>query len=286
MTLRTKLLFALLGASMLGAVVYFYQLGGNPPVPEKVQTHVITPPASPKVNDADSIPTPYSEVEFSYVMEDVMPGSDLGTYPKLTSHTNSETLKRINTLLDEDRRMFGCSVATMTEEELKGEFLRNDMAIPSSLATLSYAEKMELLGYGAYARTEVLYDKKSILSMRTVMEYVCGGPYPVNTLVYKTYDVANGARVELPAVFRNFTKNQDEITKLFNKYYASEGQGGECGSTLPDEAYLYAEFFVSDKGFFISPSLPHVSQACGGDIQIPLDEIKPYLAPNSILFRL
>lgn len=289
MTSRTKILFGLLGVSVIAALVYFFPPNMDLILKENLTAEVVPTEAVTSTHDVVATPpSTRTDVEFTYVMEEVMPGSNLGTYPRITSHTSTETLKRVNSLLDEDRRMFGCSVATMTEEELQDEFLRNDIVIPSNLATLSYAQKMKLLGYGSFARTQVLYERKSILSMRTTMEYSCGGPYPVNALVYKTYDVASGKRAELPELFKNFVRDQDVLIEIFNKHYAlgSQFPGSECGTTLSDESYLYADFFVSEEGFFISPSLPHVSQACGGDIEIPLDEIKPYLAPNSILTRL
>jgi hypothetical protein len=285
MTSRTKLLLALLGITLIGVLAYFLVsqeqtqnlgLSGN----ENVQSEFTQEPSK-----TVETPKTSTDVEFTYVMEEVTPGSDLGTYPKITSHTNSETLKKINALLSEEKKSFGC-LQDMTSEEIQRTFEQIGEEMPSDFYSRTYKEQEELLGFESSGRTAVLYAKNGVLSLRALKEYSCKGPYPVNLVDYSTYDIVHGERVLLETLFTNFEKNKSAILDVLANNYALQTHDKECIEFLTEGSYEYAEFFVTDKGFFISPSLPHVSQACGGDIEIPLDEIRPYLAPSSILFRL
>lgn len=286
MTSRTTVLFGLLGVSIITALLYFFPLNIDLIPKENSAADVVPTEAVTPTHDAVAIPpSTRTDVEFTYVMEEVVPGSDLGTYPKLTSHTSTEILKKVNTLLKEDMGDFGC-LQQMTREEIEETFVQMGGKIPKDFYSRAYKEQEELLGFESYGRSSVLYAKNGVLSIQALKEYACKGPYPVNVVDYETYDMVRGERVSLKSLFSNFEKNKGRLVDVFERNYALQTHDKDCIEFLTEENYEYADFFISDKGFFISPSLPHVSQACGGDIEIPLDEIKPYLQPNSILTRL
>lgn len=127
------------------------------------------------------------------------------------------------------------------------------------------------------------------LSVNHQYDSFCGGAHPSSGLVYETYDLASGARVDLhdwfipEAVRRERLEGLDDEAKTFLPALRSVILAGwtdeaDCGEVVRDAEFWHIG--LRRDAFVFSPSLPHVVQACGEEFAVPFARVRQLLTPE------
>lgn len=131
------------------------------------------------------------------------------------------------------------------------------------------------------------------LSVNHQSDASCGGAHPNSGLYYETYDLANGARVELhdwfgdAAVRRERVEGADDelrtvLPPLREAVLAGWTGEGECGAVVREAEYWHIG--LRRTGFVFAPSLAHVVQACGEEVNVPFARIRRFLTPQGAAY--
>lgn len=115
----------------------------------------------------------------------------------------------------------------------------------------------------------------------------CGGAHPDSSNTYRLFDLASGAEVDLydwlndSAVERDGPRGSEEEIKklrpaLRDVILAGWRSEGECEGVVEDTEFW--NIGLTRRGFALSPSLPHVAQACGEDFTLSFERLRPFLS--------
>ena len=115
----------------------------------------------------------------------------------------------------------------------------------------------------------------------------CGGAHPSSSNVYRTFDLATGAEIDLhdwfnaTAVKREHLEEVDEDSKTLEPAFRDVIlQGWRAEASECDEVIRSAEYWnigLTRDALVFSPSVPHVVQACWEEFPIPFDRLRPFL---------
>lgn len=119
--------------------------------------------------------------------------------------------------------------------------------------------------------------------------YSCGGAHPDGGSVYRTFDLTDGAEVDLldwfsaAAVKRERFAGSTDIAKTlepaFRSFILTDWHPGadmaECDEVVRSQDYWNVG--LTRNGFVFTPQLAHVVQACAEEITIDFDRIRPWL---------
>jgi hypothetical protein len=115
----------------------------------------------------------------------------------------------------------------------------------------------------------------------------CGGAHPDSTNSYRLFDLASGGEIDLhdwlneSAVKRERPDGSDEDIETLQPAFRDvilrdwRPEEAEC-----EEVIRTAEFWnigLTRAALALSPSLPHVVQACGEDFTLPFERLGPFL---------
>jgi hypothetical protein len=137
---------------------------------------------------------------------------------------------------------------------------------------------------------------KSWMVMEKVESDDCGGAHPNSNMTYETWDLHEGAKVNLYDWFTkaaldqtiNNPRSKDQyITVKFTIPFkrliddAYPRDDGECKDSLADADTWNAR--LTETGIAFTPELPHATQACEEDAEIPFVRLASYLNPTGKL---
>lgn len=118
----------------------------------------------------------------------------------------------------------------------------------------------------------------------------CGGAHPDSSNSYRLFDLASGGEVDLygwlnaSAVRRERPDGSDEDLKTLEPAFRDlilrdwRPEQAEC-----EEVIRTADFWtiaLTRTALVLSPSLPHVAEACGEDFTLPFERLGPFLTPD------
>ncbi len=125
------------------------------------------------------------------------------------------------------------------------------------------------------------------LSVNHQYDGFCGGAHPNSGTTYETYDLVAGAQVDLHDWFlpsavqrQRFEGSEEEIKRLLPPLrdiilagWSTDAE--ECTGVVQEAEYW--NIGLRRDGFVFSPSLPHVSQACGDEFTVPFARVRALL---------
>jgi hypothetical protein len=124
-------------------------------------------------------------------------------------------------------------------------------------------------------------------------ENACGGAHPNADVLYQSWDLRKGARINLYDWFTRAALTQTlhdanskepyvtvAFTAAFRKLIDETVPPGEaeCGDALKEADTWNPR--LTETGMAFTPELPHVVQACADDAEIPAARLMPYLTPE------
>jgi hypothetical protein len=128
---------------------------------------------------------------------------------------------------------------------------------------------------------ELAFASERWLSVRRIDRSMCGGPYPSAEISVESFDRQTGESVD-PAEWVEI--GDDPAAGLLKRVLDREFE--DAGSTEDREhqaecreTWETARFTVwpTRAGLAFSPSLPHVVQACGDDVELSYADVAPFL---------
>lgn len=119
----------------------------------------------------------------------------------------------------------------------------------------------------------------------------CGGAHPDSSNAYRTFDLGSGQEVDLhdwfnaTAVKRERFEGVAEASKTLEPAFRDvilqgrRSEDPECEETIRSTEYW--NIGLTREAFVFSPSLPHVSQACGEEFSVPFARVRSFLAEEA-----
>jgi hypothetical protein len=153
---------------------------------------------------------------------------------------------------------------------------------------------------------KVGYLSARFLSLEISTESYCGGNHPNNGSNPVTFDLSTGREVDwknafkpeffsvaLNALYRKLypwtAKDEADLRKEIAAGQADESDNckklvdGQDNFESPDAAIFRLQ---AGTGLVVSPDFPHVIQACGEEVALPLSSVAPYLKDPHLLDEL
>jgi len=118
----------------------------------------------------------------------------------------------------------------------------------------------------------------------------CGGAHPDSSNTYRLFDLASGEEIEIldwfndSAVERHGTRGGEDAYATLRPPFRDAILAGwrpedaECEETIRSEEFW--NIGLNRNSLTFSPSLPHVVQACGENLEIPFARLQPFLTPE------
>lgn len=170
---------------------------------------------------------------------------------------------------------------------------RVNRSLDSLAASLRCNEDLPNAGapYETYAG--VRHASAKVFSVDIRASFYCGGAYPVNGANMSiTYDLRTGAAVSFEDLFINYDDDQDAIIErlvsVLRQARAAEsvGEDASCDRIYSVDNMRYFSYHIDGGRLMVEPQLPRVVQACGVMTAVPIDELRPFLSPDSFILRL
>lgn len=153
------------------------------------------------------------------------------------------------------------------------------------------------MGYHATATVVAL--NTNYVGLQLAIDYYCGGVHPDFAEYNITYNSQTGELVkmafEIPAQESEgaaFDKYQTNLASIIYKHMTPGQENIDCFGTTKKDAltrlkdmYPYASGLAKDKKIILRIEPPHAMMTCGFSVRASYEEMKPYLAPNSILHK-
>jgi hypothetical protein len=125
---------------------------------------------------------------------------------------------------------------------------------------------------------------RNVLSIYVGISIYCGGPHPDDDYMPLTYNMRIGKRFDFQKdaaqLFVGDSLPTEQLLDLYRNHYGKPEGGCELSDITSDDIQKLNLHFAAD-GLVINPDLPHVVAACGPEIVIPYDEIKPLVKPDN-----
>jgi hypothetical protein len=231
------------------------------------------------------------------------------TFPYITKYHDAVVLKKVNDQLSKLVSEGLCSSSfsdTYSLDDLRSELAQgygtDKTYTKAQIARMTEGELMKALNWEADTEASTTYAKNDIFSFTYTYDSYCGGAHPDNGEAGATFDMKTGKLVQFKDLLEWPKKDHDAIVNILyadykKEYESTPGYNPKTDSTCPgdlrpENGYSdnfdpeYVSYFISDKGLTVIPSLPHVIEACSLEIPVPLAQIQPYLAKDSILNRM
>lgn len=205
---------------------------------------------------------------------ELLPTADIQHfYPQLIEYEDAEVMTKVNRILEHSLKNSPC-----------GEV------------------KSELVHFAPIFSISVDYAKNDIFNVHMAGTFDCGGAYPINNYLNSlTFDLKTSEEpVTFEQLFKDYEKDKKQILAIIysdviartSDYISKYGETSDanCGrvNTLETLSEYPQNFILSSStpSIFVSPSYPHVMEACIERVEVPVMKLLPFADTNSILNRL
>lgn len=138
---------------------------------------------------------------------------------------------------------------------------------------------------------EPVFANDHFVSTLTTTGNYCGGAHPNFWQEYRLFDRETGGQLAVSGSWFSadgFTQNDwgdfvitPQLREIVMRHYEHEEE--ECRLAIGERDYWDVGLVEGGLGFI--PSVPHVMNACGGDLHVPWSELEPFLSDEGQLAR-